>query len=125
MLKVGIIVGSTRPGRKAAAVAKWAHDILKSRKDAEFEMVDIEDYKLPLLEEPMPPIMHQYSKPHTKAWSEKIASLDAYIFVTPEYNHGTSAALKTRSIFSTTNGTTMRQHLSDMAVLVVSERRRT
>jgi NAD(P)H-dependent FMN reductase len=94
MLKVGIIVGSTRPGRKAAAVAKWAYDILKSRKDAEFEMVDIEDYKLPLLDEPMPPIMHQYSKPHTKAWSEKIASLDAYIFVTPEYNHGTSAALK-------------------------------
>jgi NAD(P)H-dependent FMN reductase len=94
MLKVGIIVGSTRPGRKAAAVAKWAHDILRSRKDAEFEMVDIEDYKLPLLDEPMPPIMHQYSKPHTKAWSEKIASLDAYIFVTPEYNHGTSAALK-------------------------------
>src|ERR1700720_3093530 len=94
MIKIGIIVGSTRPGRKAAAVAKWAHDILKSRKDAEFEMVDIEDYKLPLLDEPMPPIMHQYSKPHTKAWSEKIASLDAYIFVTPEYNHGTSAALK-------------------------------
>jgi NAD(P)H-dependent FMN reductase len=94
MLKVGIIVGSTRPGRKAASVAKWAHDILKGRKDAEFEMVDIEDYKLPLLDEPMPPMMHQYSKPHTKAWSEKIASLDAYIFVTPEYNHGTSAALK-------------------------------
>src|SRR3982074_2527118 len=38
--------------------------------------------------------MHQYSKPHTKTWSEKIASLDAYIFVTPEYNHATSAALK-------------------------------
>ena len=70
MLKVGIIVGSTRPGRKAAAVAKWAHDILKSRKGAEFEMVDIEDYQLPLLDEPMPLIMHQYSKPHTKAWSD-------------------------------------------------------
>ena len=83
MLKIGIIVGSTRPGRKAAAVAKWVHDILKSRKDADFEIVDIEDYKLPLLDEPVPPRMHQYSKPHTKAWSEKIASLDAYIFVTP------------------------------------------
>ena len=94
MLKIGIIVGSTRPGRKAAAVAKWVHDILKSRKDAEFEIVDIEDYKLPLLDEPVPPRMHQYGKPHTKTWSEKIASLDAYIFVTPEYNHGTSAALK-------------------------------
>ena len=52
MLKIGIIVGSTRPGRKAAAVAKWVHDLLKSRDDAEFEIVDIEDYKLPLLDEP-------------------------------------------------------------------------
>jgi len=94
MLKIGIIVGSTRPGRKAAAVAKWVLDILKHRKDAEFEIVDIEDYKLPLLDEPVPPRVHQYSKPHTKTWSEKIASLDAYIFVTPEYNHATSAALK-------------------------------
>jgi NAD(P)H-dependent FMN reductase len=94
MLKIGIIVGSTRPGRKAAAVANWVHDILKSRKDAEFEVVDIEDYKLPLLDEPVPPIMHQYGQPHTKRWSEKIASLDAYIFVTPEYNHATSGALK-------------------------------
>src|SRR6267143_1950778 len=94
MLKIGIIVGSTRPGRKAAAVAKWVHDILKSRKDAEFEIVDIEDYKLPLLDEPVPPSMHQYSKPHTNTWSQKIGSLDAYIFVTPEYNHSTSAALK-------------------------------
>lgn len=94
MLKIGIIVGSTRPGRKAAVVAKWVHDLLKSRNDAEFEIVDIEDYKLPLLDEPVPPVMHQYSKTHTKIWSEKIASLDAFIFVTPEYNHGTSAALK-------------------------------
>ncbi len=77
MLKVGIIVGSTRPGRKAAAVARWVHDLLKNRNDAEFEIVDIEDYKLPLLDEPVPPIMHQYGKAHTKSWSEKIASLDA------------------------------------------------
>lgn len=94
MLKVGIIVGSTRPGRKAAAVARWAHDILKSRKDAEFEIVDIDDYKLPLLDEPVPPSMGQYSKAHTKTWAAKINSLDGFIFVTPEYNHGTSAALK-------------------------------
>jgi NAD(P)H-dependent FMN reductase len=94
MLKIGIIVGSTRPGRKAATVAKWAHDILKTRKDAEFEIVDIEDYKLPLLDEPIPPSMGQYSKAHTKPWAAKIDSLDAFIFVTPEYNHSTSAALK-------------------------------
>ena len=47
MLKVGIIVGSTRPGRKAAAVASWVHDLLKSRNDAELLMVDIADYRLP------------------------------------------------------------------------------
>jgi NAD(P)H-dependent FMN reductase len=94
MLKVGIVVGSTRPGRKAAAVAQWAYDILKSRQDAEFEIVDIEDYKLPLLDEPVPPSMRQYSQAHTKTWSAKIDSLDAFIFVTPEYNHSTSAALK-------------------------------
>jgi NADPH-dependent FMN reductase len=78
-LKVGIIVGSRRPGRKAAAVAKWVHDLLKNRNDAEFEIVDIEDYKLPLLDESVPPIMHQYGKAHTKSWSEKIASLDGPI----------------------------------------------
>lgn len=94
MLRVGIIVGSTRPGRKAAAVAKWVYDILKGRNDAEFEIVDIEDFKLPLLDEPVPPSRRQYSKAHTTAWSAKIDSLDAYVFVTPEYNHATSAALK-------------------------------
>ncbi len=94
MLKVGIIVGSTRPGGKAATVAQWAYDILHSRKDAEFEIVDIGDYKLPLLDEPVPPSMGQYSKAHTKTWSAKIDSLDAFVFVTPEYNHSTSAALK-------------------------------
>src|ERR1043166_2509375 len=94
MLKIGIIVGSTRPGRKAAVVAEWVYQILKSREDAEFEIVDIAEYNLPLLDEPVPPSLHQYSKEHTKTWSRKIDSLDAFIFVTPEYNHGTSAALK-------------------------------
>jgi NAD(P)H-dependent FMN reductase len=94
MLRVGIIAGSTRPGRRAAAITKWVYDILKDRQDAEFEIVDIEDYKLPLLDEPAPPSRRQYSKTHTMAWSAKIDSLDAFIFVTPEYNHGTSAALK-------------------------------
>jgi NAD(P)H-dependent FMN reductase len=94
MLKIGIIVGSTRPGRKAAAVAEWVYEILKTREDAEFEIVDIDEYRLPLLDEPVPPSLNRYSQEHTKSWSAKIDSLDAYIFVTPEYNHGTSAALK-------------------------------
>ncbi len=94
MLKVAIIIGSTRPGRKAEAVARWVHEIAAKRGDAEFELVDIADYGLPLLDEPMPPSMHQYTKDHTKKWSAKIDGFDAFVFVTPEYNHGISGALK-------------------------------
>ncbi len=94
MLKVGIIIGSTRPGRVGDSVAKWVYEIAKKRTDAEFELVDIKDFNLPLLDEPVPASQRRYSKEHTKKWSEKIESFDAYIFVTPEYNHGTSAALK-------------------------------
>ena len=94
MLKIAIIIGSTRPGRKGDAVGKWAYDIARKRNDAEFELVDIADFNLPLLDEPVPPMFGQYSHDHTRAWSAKIASFDGYVFVTPEYNHGTSAALK-------------------------------
>jgi len=94
MIKIGIIIGSTRPGRKAEVVARWAYDIARKRKDAEFELVDIADFNLPLLDEPMPAMFGQYSHDHTRAWSAKIASFDGYVFVTPEYNHGTSGALK-------------------------------
>jgi NAD(P)H-dependent FMN reductase len=52
------------------------------------------DFDLPLLDEPVPPSMGQYSQPHTKAWAAKIDSFDGYVFVTPEYNHGISGALK-------------------------------
>src|SRR3989441_7392089 len=94
MLRVAIIVGSTRPGRKGDAVARWVYEIAGSRVDAEFELVDIKEYDLPLLDEPISAIFGQYSNDHTKAWSAKIASFDAFLFVTPEYNHATSGALK-------------------------------
>lgn len=93
-LKVAIIIGSTRPGRNSEAVGMWIYEIAKKRSDAEFELVDILDYNLPLLDEPIPPSMGQYSKEHTKRWAEKIDSFDAFVFVTPEYNHGISGALK-------------------------------
>jgi NAD(P)H-dependent FMN reductase len=94
MIRIAIIVGSTRPGRKADSVAKWVHGIAGKRGDAEYEIVDIKDYNLPLLDEPLPPSLGQYSHAHTKTWAVKIASFDAYVFVTPEYNHATSGALK-------------------------------
>ena len=92
--KVAIVVGSTRPGRKAEAVARWVHDVAVRREDATFEVVDVADYALPHLDEPLPPLAGQYSQPHTHEWAAKIGSFDAYVFVTPEYNHSTSGALK-------------------------------
>src|SRR5258708_554410 len=94
MLKIGIIAGSTRRNRKSPDVATWVLGAAQKRHDAEYELVDIKDFELPLLDEPMPPSMGQYQQPHTKRWAAKIASLDAFIFVSPEYNHGIPAALK-------------------------------
>ena len=94
MLRIGIILGSTRPGRNGEAVAKWTYEIASKRTDAEYELVDIAQFDLPLLDEPVPPSFGQYSKEHTKRWAAKIASFDGFVFVTPEYNHGTSGALK-------------------------------
>jgi NAD(P)H-dependent FMN reductase len=95
MLKIAIIIGSTRPGRNCPQVAQWVYDIAKNRNDAEFEMVDLVDFHLPLYDEPVPPSMSTgYEKEHTKAWSQKIASFDGYVFVTPEYNRATGGALK-------------------------------
>ena len=94
MIKVAIILGSTRPGRNGEQVAKWVHDLARKRTDASFELVDLKDHPLPLLDEPIPPSAGHYSQPHTKAWAEKIAGFDAFVFVAPEYNHGVSGALK-------------------------------
>jgi NAD(P)H-dependent FMN reductase len=94
MLNVAIIIGSTRPGRKAEAVARWVYDIASKRTDASFEVVDIAAFDLPLLDEAFPPMMNQYAHPHTKAWASKIGGFDGFVFVIPEYNHSTSAALK-------------------------------
>ncbi len=94
VLKVAIVVGSTRPGRKADGVATWISGIAGKRGDAKYEVVDIADYALPHLDEPLPPLAGQYSQPHTRRWAATIDSYDAFVFVTPEYNHSTSAALK-------------------------------
>ena len=94
MLRVAVLTGSTRPGRVNEQVARWAFDLASKRREVEVEYVDIADFALPLLDEPVPPAMATGSKPHTQAWSTKIASFDAFVFVTPEYNHGISGALK-------------------------------
>jgi len=92
--KIAIVTGSTRPGRNGEAVARWVLRQAQQRRDAEFELVDIAEYGLPLLDEPVSAMFGKYTKPHTRTWSEKISSFDGYVFVTPEYNHGMPGALK-------------------------------
>jgi NAD(P)H-dependent FMN reductase len=94
MPRIGIILGSTRPNRNGEQVARWVLEVASQRQDAEFELVDLRDYPLPHLDEPLPPSMGQYANDHTKQWAAKIASFDGFVIVTPEYNHSTSGVLK-------------------------------
>src|SRR5690625_6927223 len=91
-LKIGIIQGSVREGHNVDAVAKWMLDFAEKRNDAvAYELVDLADYNLPLLGSKY---AGEDAEEQIKAWSEKMASFDGYIFVTPEYNHAIGGALK-------------------------------
>jgi NAD(P)H-dependent FMN reductase len=94
MPRLAIILGSTRPGRNGEAVAKWVLEQALSRKDAQFELIDLAEQNLPLLDEPIPPSLGRYTHDHTKQWAAKIAQFDGFVFVTAEYNHGIPGALK-------------------------------
>jgi len=94
MTRIAIIIGSTRPGRNGESVARWVLEHAAKRDGVEYELVDLAEWNLPHLDEPMPAAMGQYANDHTKAWAAKIAEFDGYLFVTPEYNHSTSGALK-------------------------------
>src|SRR5471030_2690179 len=69
-------------------------DQARERRDAEFELIDLADYPLPHLDEPLPPSMGQYQNAHTQDWAATIGRFDGFVFVTPEYNHSTSGVLK-------------------------------
>lgn len=99
-MRIAIIVGSTRPGRKGSTVGRWVHDHALQRDDVpgkvDFDLLELEDFDLPLLDEPTIPAAadREYEVPETRAWSERIVQYDGYVFVTPEYNHGVPAAMK-------------------------------
>ncbi|GAA3396332.1 NADPH-dependent FMN reductase [Cryptosporangium minutisporangium] len=94
MLKIAIILGSTRPGRNGEAVAHWVLDLAQQRTDATFELVDLADHHLPAIDEPVPPARGVYTHEHTKSWARTIARYQGYVLVTPEYNHSAPGALK-------------------------------
>jgi NAD(P)H-dependent FMN reductase len=94
MTKIGVILGSTRPGRRGEQVARWVMNVARQRDAAEFDLIDLVDYPLPHLDEPLPPSMGQYANQHTRDWAATIGQYDGFIIVTPEYNHSTSGVLK-------------------------------
>jgi NAD(P)H-dependent FMN reductase len=99
-MKIAVIVGSTRPGRRGTTVGHWVNDHAQQRDDVpgkvQFDLVELEDFDLPLLDEPMVPAAadREYETPQTRAWSQAVDRYDGFVFVTPEYNHGVPAALK-------------------------------
>lgn len=92
-LNIGIILGSTRPGRLGPLVGEWVKNTA-SASGARFELVDLQDYSLPLLEEPWAVGAGNYTGDAANAWASKLGEFDGFIFVTAEYNHSIPAALK-------------------------------
>ena len=95
-MKIGIIVGSVREGRGGRGIADWVYEVATKRNDATFELIDLKEFDVPLLTTNTHPMMAKksYDSDAVTAWSKAIDACDAFIFVSPEYNHGVPGALK-------------------------------
>jgi NAD(P)H-dependent FMN reductase len=89
-----IIIASTRPGRGGWPVAQWFIERAAEHGGFDLTVVDLSELRLPLLDEPNHPRLRQYTREHTREWSEQVDAAEAFVFVTPEYNHGYPASLK-------------------------------
>lgn len=93
-LVLQVIIASTRPGRVGLPVADWFLGLARADARFDVEVADLAELALPFLDEPNHPRLQKYTKAHTMAWSAQVARADAFVFVTPEYNHGYPAPLK-------------------------------
>ncbi len=93
MLKLHVVVVSTRQGRQGLAVAKWFHQLSVEYAKFDVELVDLAEVALPLFDEPRHPRLKQYEHEHTKRWSAVVERADAFVFVTPEYNFSAPPSL--------------------------------
>ena len=98
MVRIAIMLGSTRPGRRGDQVARWVYEQAVTHtareREIEYELVDLADIDLPLLDEPLPAAIGEYAHEHTRRWSELVGSFGGFIFVIPEYNHAMPAVVK-------------------------------
>jgi NAD(P)H-dependent FMN reductase len=93
MLKLSVIIASTRPGRVGLPVARWVTEAARRHGRFEVSVADLKEIALPMLDEPKHPRLRQYEHAHTKAWSALVAAQDAFVVVTPEYNYSAPPAL--------------------------------
>lgn len=95
-MKIGIVIGSVRKGRNGKSVGDWVAAQAAERPDAEFVLVDLAEFDLPVLTSATLPAMadRHYDSPNAQRWSEAIDACDGFVFVTPEYNHGVPGAFK-------------------------------
>jgi len=95
-VKIGIVIGSIRTGRRGEAVARWVADLTQDRGGVEYEVIDLATFDLPLLTDEVIPAAadRDYSSPQVRAWSKAIDAVDGFVFVSPEYNHGIPGAFK-------------------------------
>lgn len=91
---IGIIIGSTREGRFGDKPANWIHGIAGERTDLAFELIDLRDHPMPFFNETAPPVQLPVKNEAARAWGRRLAGLDGFIVVTPEYNHGPTAVMK-------------------------------
>lgn len=93
-LRIAIVIGSTRPSRISAGIAEWARDALAAESALDYELLDLADVDLPVLDEPRMAALGQYEHAHTRAWSERVLGFDGFLFLFPQYNWGYPAVLK-------------------------------
>jgi NAD(P)H-dependent FMN reductase len=94
MMRIQFIVGSIREGRRSRPIADWAYQLVSKTDRAAVDLVDLRDWKLPPFSLPKPPSWGNYENPLQQRWANTIAEADGYLFVSPEYNHGYTSALK-------------------------------
>ena len=97
MTVISVVIGSTRQGRFSEKPAQWILQRLEKRDGVDARLLDLRDFPMPFLDEPVPPAMPgrpPYENDVVKKWTAAIAQSDGFVFVTPEYNYGPSAVLK-------------------------------
>lgn len=92
-LRLNIVIASTRPGRVGAPIGVWFHGLARGHGGFDAHLVDLAEFGLPVYDEPHHPRLRRYEHEHTRRWSASVEAADAFVFVTPEYNHGPTPAL--------------------------------